>query len=484
MHSIFSRKLLIVMILMFGEICGFSQTNINSSEVYGKWTKKNSPYIINNNIEIPKGRSLFVEKGVDIILNGYYIIEINGTFTAFGEKDDSIRFFPSENIRYWQGFNIKRNYMQLDNDSVFFFYVLVKNARKKDREHTIMKWEFGGAFNVVNFNRFKLINCHLSNNYSYEYGGAIYFENGGNESEIKFCEFENNQAQNNGGAIFLKKTHVTIFSNSFKNNTSIRNGGAIALINDFSTINQNILSYNLAIEKGGAIFIADNSKIKITNNILQKNRANGNGGALSCGFHSEVILQNNIIRKNYAQYYGGGIFVDDYSYPISISNNLILKNEAKLGSAIAVFNSQAGIYANTIVQNTSQNGSTIYTGSYVSSDIVNNIIYYNTTQYQIYIEKGSAPPFITSSCIQDGLIGVFLSDKELLNEMVDNIISKNPSFINLNEGNYQLSENSPCIDKGEIPEKYMNVPQKDIDGHIRIQNTTIDIGAYEYNLKK
>ncbi len=485
MHNIFYYILLILSFLFLEIKLSFSQTIVKVSEVSGKWTKKESPYIVQNNLIVPFGESLLIEKGVDVIIDGNYLITIRGNFTAWGSQSDSVRFFPSESSRIWRGFKIEREYLQLDNDSVFFYYTLIKNASKKGYDYSISPNEFGGAFYIKNYIRFKLIHCRLTNNFSSEKGGAVYFENGGQESEIKFSNFVDNESVN-GGAVFCQNANLTIFSNLFKGNISQENGGAIYLSSDISTISHNIFKQNRAENTAGVIFVGENSKTKIHDNIFQKNSAGENGGALGCYYHSEPSVLKNIFRYNKAQNNGGAIFVDDYSYPLAITNNLIYSNFAIRGGAIAVYNSQAGIFSNTICKNSAVEASAIYLASYVPVEITNNIIYdnKNNTNTSIYIEDNTAPPFITYNCIQYGLSAIYYSNKDILSEMTEQIIDDDPMFFDSEKNDFRLTINSPCIDQGENENSFMKLPEKDLNANRRIMDYKIDLGAFEFNAEK
>jgi hypothetical protein len=58
------------------------------------------------------------------------------------------------------------------------------------------------------------------------------------------------------------------------------------------------------------------------------------------------------------------------------------------------------------------------------------------------------------------------------------IISTNPSFVNTSAGDFKLNSNSPAIDTGD--NAYV-VGSTDLSGNLRIFNTDVDMGAYEYN---
>lgn len=56
------------------------------------------------------------------------------------------------------------------------------------------------------------------------------------------------------------------------------------------------------------------------------------------------------------------------------------------------------------------------------------------------------------------------------------LFDDDPQFVDIANNNYQLSDQSPCIDAGTNT----NAPAVDFDGNIRPYNGVVDIGAYEY----
>jgi hypothetical protein len=61
----------------------------------------------------------------------------------------------------------------------------------------------------------------------------------------------------------------------------------------------------------------------------------------------------------------------------------------------------------------------------------------------------------------------------------NNCIHSDPLFVNAAGGNYRLQAGSPCIDRGNNSYVPAGVTT-DLDGNPRIQNGTVDLGAYEY----
>jgi len=65
--------------------------------------KQNSPYYVDGEIKIPRGKKLVIEAGVKIIFTGHHKLIVNGILEAKGTKNDSIYFFPSDTSVGWHG---------------------------------------------------------------------------------------------------------------------------------------------------------------------------------------------------------------------------------------------------------------------------------------------------------------------------------------------------------------------------------------------
>ncbi len=233
-------------------------------------------------------------------------------------------------------------------------------------------------------------------------------------------------------------------------------GGAIYCTHSSPIIKNNIIIGNKA-SFGGGIQCWEYASPIITNNLISSN--SGNGGGIYCYNHCDATITNNIITENVAGWGGGGVQIDMFS-SVMLSGNLIAKNSCgQKGGGIYCGNSYCSdklpkIVNNTIADNISQHeGGGVYFW-HAFPKIRNSIIWGNSPEQ---VASGASSSIsITYSNIQGGWKG-------------NGNINADPLFVNPLNGNYNLQEESPCIDSGN--------PNFPFDP----DNTIPDMGAYYYH---
>ena len=191
--------------------------------------------------------------------------------------------------------------------------------------------------------------------------------------------------------------------------------------------------------------------------------------------NSNPIIRDCIFKENSAFNAGGGMAL--LASTSKIINSLYLNNLAtnsNFGGGAILSSSSSGLsnpyFLNcTITGNKGANGGAIYNESTPSTNIINTIIYGNSTGINHTINNN-----IQNSLIQ-GL-------STIINGNIDG--STNPLFVNPSSGDYKLQTTSPVIDKGNSILYSANGgildADKDLAGNTRLSECTIDIGAYEY----
>lgn len=201
------------------------------------------------------------------------------------------------------------------------------------------------------------------------------------------------------------------------------------------------------------------------------------GGALFIRRFSNLLVENCMISNNTAAYYGGAIACVYGSSPLFV-NNVICNNQSNsIGGAFYLFaNSNPKLINNTIVNNHSNSaGGGIYSDNSVPT-IHNSILWGNTAKTfdQIYPLSLNR---VSYSDVEDGYNG-------------QHNFRSNPAFTSPSAGSgtnynglaadWSLSVGSACINTGVTGRYNTFIPDFDIDGNIRIDMDSLDVGALEY----
>ncbi|HIE30662.1 TPA: hypothetical protein EYP66_25665 [Candidatus Poribacteria bacterium] len=235
-------------------------------------------------------------------------------------------------------------------------------------------------------------------------------------------------------------------------------GGAIACDASSPTIKNNIIIGNKAILKPTDLAAGQ---------IVPAAVPGGKGGAIICNFSSPMII-NNIIIGNESENVGGAIVCNGASP--DIINNIIAGNSATdKGGAIACLNaSSPNIIYNTITGNSAEDlGGGIISFQGSSPNILNTILWENAASQGNEITVETAEITISYSDVMGGEEGIF-GDPDFIYWEEGNI-TKEP----LLDGNYHLTDYSPCIGAGTDTSDIT----EDIDGDAR--PSIPDMGADE-----
>ncbi len=226
-----------------------------------------------------------------------------------------------------------------------------------------------------------------------------------------------------GAGMYNNSSSPTLSNLIIKNNNSTRLGGGICCYNNSSPIMTNIKITNNTSNMGGGIFIAFYSSPILTNVLISNNSASTSGGGVVNDVNSSPTFNNVSICNNYSGDIGGGV-TNATSSTLTLNNSIIWDNNA------ATSGKQIQIDAGTILLNYS-----CYSNS--AGDVVNS--------------------------------GTFIPDA--------NSITTNPLIVDATNNDFRLYGNSPCVNTGN---NSYNSEAKDLRGQARIQNVTIDMGAYEW----
>ncbi|QSB26132.1 right-handed parallel beta-helix repeat-containing protein [Flavobacterium sp. CLA17] len=292
----------------------------------------------------------------------------------------------------------------------------------------------GGA--IYSFSGYpKIKNCTFINHKS----NTIY--NDSNSALIADCTFEKNMSLTS--AIKNEKSVVEITNCNFTENKG-EDGGAV--YNERSTVtftncnfSNNISSYGSSGNNGGgAIFNAWISTIKIYNCSFVKNSASRHGGAIVSNNYCNVLIVNSIFANNSAKTKANEIYS-------TADNTLNIINSTFVN---------AGEDAITL-----DSGSVNFTNCIVWTDI-------NIDHSSTYTSKNSIILGKTDST-NGNLDATGINDTQIF---------KNPST-----EDYTLPEGGIAINKGNNSLYDSSIyGTLDLSGKTRINETVIDLGAYEF----
>ncbi len=319
----------------------------------------------------------------------------------------------------------------------------------------------GGAINLnaystptgsaPNFN-----NCNFQNNFSIGQGGAVYIEAASGGLAFPFfdnCTFQNNEAKSSGGAVYhsgyANGSISTTFTNcDFLNNTAGSSGGAV---------------FNHGGNNGKASPFFKQCNFDSNNSIGQHGGAIYNLGTQTG--HSSPIIFNCRFYNN-SGYAAGGIYNNGTQGGMSsptITNCTFVAN----------FTTDPGGNGGAIYANGSLSGT--------SNPIITNCIFWdnmtqNTNGSEIIRSVGGDP--VLSYCLVDVANCQELQSGPNITCGSGMVYNDSPLFTNLANGDLTLSNASSGA--ADVGLNGINSEPLDLIGNDRVSNTTIDIGAYEF----
>ena len=401
--------------------------------------------------------------------------------------------------------------------------IIEQNVVKPLREN----WEQGGAGLCMFLdtsaikNELYIRNSKIINNQSSSSGGGLnlFYSGGGQKLSISSVQIVDNQAEGLGGGLitnigpgslnFIGRIDSSLFENNF---AAIAGGGLIVdMFGDQNNgqvfINHNQFINNRTGINGGGLGISTLNGAKsvtLNGNQFEGNEAGSAGGGLGTYLNDGVDFEmtNSYFKDNSANVIGGGFYLNGTNtstFNALISHSIFEENQSPIGAGMAadsvmsIFSDGSPTAAKIEIQNSllfknGNSSSALSIAAFQEVNLVNLTIAdnnsigvgigHNTTvdlQNNIlsnpgYSEFGKATNNYTlnslgGNLIRDNSFSVYATGVDLLNT--------EPKF---NLGTYDLSEDSPAIDGGVLPD---SIAALDLAGNQRIQGNGIDIGAYE-----
>lgn len=221
------------------------------------------------------------------------------------------------------------------------------------------------------------------------------------------------------------------------------------------------------------------SVIQFKSLTFQNGYSRSQGGALNININTggNFVITSCLFKENSAVY-GGAIYIKPIlsgTEGVSIYNSVFINNYSDYSGGALYSNTSSGYWSgkgNIFVNCTfADNKSRVESGGIYSSgesDFINCLFYNNTSANgdDVKIVYGD----IIKYCAADAAL-----------QGSNNIRLYTSPF----EGNsYQLNSNSYCSNAGTPSTSGLSLPDYDLAGNNRIQNDTIDIGAYESSYYK
>ena len=261
------------------------------------------------------------------------------------------------------------------------------------------------------------------------FGSVVNFENEETEtSELIGFTIQNGSGNDHrGGGIFIYNASPTIKDVIIKDNRSEKFGGGLYLYNSNSLI--------------------ENVKIK-ENSSLGTEYGYGGGIYLN---NSNPILNKLEIIDNTANEFGGGIYIYNSNPELIkcvIAGNEVLGTEYGFGGGIYTQYSTSSWQNLTIADNSAKFGGGVYCNSFSNPKISNSILWNNSPQEVCFHKFGDIKMILSYSNIMNAEDGFKTNNNGSLFFKMG-VINTDPQFKDAVNRNYELLEESPCIDTGD-----------------------------------
>ncbi len=382
----------------------------------------------------------------------------------------------------------------------------------------------GGGMYCDNDSNPTLTNCTFTANTAIgdatSSGGGMY-NNGGSSPTLDGCTFSGNSAATKGGGMYNDNNAAPTLSNSsFTSNTATLGAGMYNFISTAPTLSDCTFDGNSAsgrggamynqgtnppgltrpkmtrcnfvgnlattpFGEGGAIYSSVNAAPDIKDCRFIDNRSTVAGGAMATyapGSGPPYFMTNCTFIGNVCTLGRGGAMHIAITGVFQLDNCVLSGNSAPLGGAMSIHNTNA-ILTNCSLSNNeaSSTGGALWIASSANVTVTNSILWGNrvldtgATDESAQIQRDDGTVDVTFSCIE-GLGPIFAGEGN---------IGVDPGFANADgvdgvigteDDNLRLAANSPCINTGT---NAVLVTQLDLDGGVRINNDTVDMGAYE-----
>ncbi|GAB5525325.1 MAG: hypothetical protein Roseis2KO_31970 [Roseivirga sp.] len=278
-------------------------------------------------------------------------------------------------------------------------------------------------------------------------GGGIYMSLAG--ITLNNMKIDQNYGSN-GGGICAQQSSLVLTNSTVSNNTANSWGGGIYSTFAATTVeltNVTIQS-NTSLGLGGGILNA-NGDIELTNSIIVGNNSSSDGG----GFYGAIgncLITNTLIAGNLSSGNGGGVYQGG-SNTTQYKNVTISGNSAGNGGGAHLLATSTASFQNSVIWNN------------LSAGVK------NTSEASV-ADNSATITYSKSLVANISGTGIISSADPLF------VTDLDPATAPGTAGDFRLRAGSPAIDAGD---NSLNTEAFDLAGDARIQNTTINLGAFE-----
>jgi len=276
---------------------------------------------------------------------------------------------------------------------------------------------------------------------------VVVFRNGEGQGALLTGFTIRNGDTDYGGGVYIRGASPTLSHLLVADNSVTGSGGGIYCTQSASPTVTGVVIVNNSANNGGGISSFEESSPDLSDVVITGNNASTSGGGIQCR-GGGISINSGIISDNSTVTFGGGVYVSEGG--LNLTYCLVCENSAEnYGGGIYVRDSEARLSNVTIAANSSDVGGGICCVNNGRPVLVNAILW-NEPHHEIEFRGDEAANTVTISyCdIEGGLDGVLTNYN---GEVIwgEGNIDQHPLFADIEEGDFQLTINSPCIDAGD-----------------------------------
>ena len=299
----------------------------------------------------------------------------------------------------------------------------------------------GGGVCLIGDTELRMINCLISENTTDGEGGGVWCER--SSAQLSEVTITGNSAVHGAGIAIVSDAGLNISRCLITENSADDIGGGIYCVASYDAIIDNCNIISNSANSGGGV-ACDRSEATFHRCHISENSVRQSGGGFDCHYNSSPLVSYCVISGNSAESHGGSVFLFDDSNPIFLN---------------CTFHSNAAV----------DSSGGFYCAENSNPEVINSILWDNDQLEVVFMSVRSENSIsISYSDINNGQDGIETNDNGEVHWLEGNI-NTDPLFTDPDEGNYHLTEYSPCIDAGD--------PESDPDP----DGTRADMGAFYFH---